>query len=426
MKTKLTEKLRGDFLQGFVIYLGSTVLNKAIPFLLLPILTRYLSPAEYGLLAMYQVLISFGNPLVGMALHVHIGSNYFRVEKEELSKITSNALFILTTTSTFLLIALWIYTSFGGNLFSIPEKWILALPLVLFMNMINQFNLTLLRSQKKALRFGIFEISKTAVDLGISLVLVVVYLLSWEGRVIGIVISSILLGVVSLLHIIKQGYFGTKLSKKVMRDILGVSLPLIPHSMGVAVITLSDRLFIDQMISNTAVGIYTVGYQFGMIMSLVVIAFNRTWSPWVYEKLAQDTAHNKKKIVRATYFVAVVLILVSLAINELSKVLLPLMTDSEYHSAVRYVFWVSLGYAFYGFYTLVFPYGVHVGKTSYLGITTFFAALVNLIGNYYLIKWNGPIGAAQSTLISYLIMFLMVWWNSNKLFPMPWFTWMKG
>ena len=102
------------------------------------------------------------------------------------------------------------------------------------------------------------------------------------------------------------------------------------------------------------------------------------------------------------------------------------MTEESYHSGIKYVIWVALGYAFYGMYTLVFPYGVHVGETSYLGITTFIAAFVNVVANYYLINLNGALGAAQATLISYIFMFISVWWYSNRLYSMPWMEFFKN
>lgn len=101
------------------------------------------------------------------------------------------------------------------------------------------------------------------------------------------------------------------------------------------------------------------------------------------------------------------------------------MTAEEYHGAFVYVIWIALGYAFFGMYTLIFPYGVHVGKTSYLGITTFCVAIINLVANYYLIKINGPLGAAQATLISYVFMFISVWIYSNRLYSMPWIEVLK-
>lgn len=413
--------LKDKLFQGFAIYLGSSIVNKAIPFLLLPVLTRYLSTEEYGILAIYQVMISFGMPVVGMNMQNNITRNFFRKSKEYIARLVFNLLVVLWFSSTFFLIFVAVYLTLGGEQFSIPERWLYALPLIAIMNMVNEFNLTILRNEKEAIKYGTFEITKTIFDLSITIVLIVVYLYGWEGRATGILVGTILIGMISLFRIWKNDYLLFKIDYKQIKEILIVSLPLIPHALGNAIITLSDRLFIDQMVSTSAVGIYTVGYQFGLIVSLVVNAFNRTWSPWMYELLAEEKKENKKTIVKASYLAAVGYVILALLVTVVSYYLLPFMTAEEYHGGLTFVVWIALGYACMGMYTLVFPYGVHIGNTSYLGITTFTAAIINLGANYLLINLNGPIGAAQATLISYLIMFLSVWWYSNRIFPMPWF-----
>lgn len=418
-------KLKSKIFNEFIIYFSSSVINRAIPFFLLPILTRYLTTEEYGLLAIYQVMISFSMPLIGLSMPLHITRNFYEKTKDFLAKMVFNLLVVLTFSSSLVLITIAIYLGLGGEQFTIPKRWLYALPLIAFMGMINSFNLTILRNRKRPKEYGGFEITKTGLDLFISIILIVLYSYSWEGRAIGILIATILIGFISLIRIWKSGYLILKLDIKKIKEIFRISMPLIPHALGGVILTLGDRLFINQMISTSAVGIYTIGYQFGMIMLLIVTAFNKTWSPWVYEKLSNPTKKNKSQIVKATYLISLAFILLAIGVTIASHFLLPFMTAAEYHGGIIFVIWIALGYAFNGMYTLVFPYGVHVGSTSYLGITTLLAALINLVANYFLIPLHGPLGAAQATLISYIFMFLSVWWYSNKLYPMPWFTFMK-
>jgi len=421
-ETAFLENLKKKLLKGFAIYLGSSVINKAIPFLLLPILTRYLSTGEYGILAIYQVIISFSDTIIGMRTKSNIARNFFKHSKEYVAKIVFNMLLLLWISSTIALIIITLYIFLGGNLFNIPEKWLYALPLIAFMNMVNGFNLAILRNRKRALEYGAFEISRTVVDLSVSILLIVVYAYGWQGRATGILVGTSVIGFISIFRMWQSGFIAFKIDPEQLKEIITISLPLIIHGLGATVITLSDRIFINEMVSTSAVGIYTVGYQFGMIMFLVVTAFNLTWTPWMYELLSEEKEENKATIVKATYLVSGGFISLALAVTGVSYYLLPFMTAEEYHSGFIYVVWIALGYAFNGMYSLVQPYGVHVGKTSYLGITTFSAAIVNLVVNYYLISRNGALGAAQATLISYALMFISVWWYSNKLYPMPWFN----
>jgi len=293
------------------------------------------------------------------------------------------------------------------------------------MNMINTFNLTILRNRKKASEYGFFEIGKTILDLSLTLLLVALYKFGWQGRAYGILISSIIMGLVSVYHIYRSGYLKFELDTQQIRSILRVSIPFIPYALGTAIITLSDRLFIDQLVNSAAVGIYTVGYQFGMMINLFAMALNQTWSPWMYENLAKDSATSKLRIVKFTYLMCLLYIALAVVVTFISYYLLPIMTSAEYHDAFKYVIWIAMGYSFNGIFALIYPYNVHVGTTSVLGMIGLVGATINLALNYYLIRIGGPVGAAQATLITYVLMTAGLSIYSYRIFPMPWFYFLK-
>jgi O-antigen/teichoic acid export membrane protein len=195
---------------------------------------------------------------------------------------------------------------------------------------------------------------------------------------------------------------------------------LIPHALGGVVIALSDRLFIDRMVGKEAVGLYAVGYTFGMIVNLVVEAFNRAWSPWFFREMYKDTEQTRRRIVKFTYAYFVGITLLALTITGVSYLVLPYMVAIEYQAASIFILWVAVAYAFRGMYTMVFPYLVQTARTNFLGVGMFFTATVNLVLNYVLIKINGPIGAAQATVVAWLMLFLITWAYSSRICPMPW------
>lgn len=406
--------------RGFSVYLGSSLVNKALPFFLLPVMTRYLSPAEYGTVTIYQTLISFTVPFVGMSIHQNVTRNFFRVEQEELARIVSNVVFILASSATLFTLALSVYLLFRSKLFGIPSGWLYSLPLIAFMNMINQSNLAILLNKRQATLFGAFEITKTLVNLSVSILLVAVIHLGWQGRAAGVATESIVFGIVGLIHIYRTGYFQRGVSRRRIKELLAISLPLIPHGVGGVAMSMMDRLFLNQMMGKEAVGIYSVGYAFGSLTLLVTEAFNRVWSPWMYGQLANMTDNKRRRIVRLTYLYKVGVVALALVVTAASYVILPIMAAAQFHSAISVVIWVALGYSVRGIYTMFFPYLLHAGKTRYFAFVTLGAGLVNALANYLLIPINGIEGSAQATLISWLVMYLAVWWYASRIYPMPW------
>ena len=86
-------------LQNSIIYLGSSIFSKAIPFMLLPILTKYLSPEEYGVLSIFQLMISFFTAFVGINMSMNVSKNFFKYTKLQTSLMIGNIIIILSLTT---------------------------------------------------------------------------------------------------------------------------------------------------------------------------------------------------------------------------------------------------------------------------------------------------------------------------------------
>ncbi|MEK6152837.1 oligosaccharide flippase family protein [Flavobacteriaceae bacterium 3-367] len=403
-----------------IIYLSSSIINKSIPFFLLPILTNYLSPKEYGLLSIFLIVVTFYSAFIGMNININVSKNFFKCSKKELSIIIGNILFILFFSFILFFIVTLIGSIYIDTVFSIPKKWILIIPLISYMFMVNTLNLTILRNEEKALTFGIFEIVNTATTMSITILLLVCYKFGWQSQVIGILVSYFIFYIVSYIHMYRRGYITFKINSKTAKDILKTSLPLIPHVLGGIVITVSDRLFIEHMINLEVVGIYSVGYTFGLVVILFTDAFIKAWSPWFYKNLVNPTDKKKRQIVKYTYAYIAAIFLLSILISLAAEFLLPYVVDERYVGAKIYIFWIALGYAIHGIYKIFYPYLVHINKTAFLGFSSVFAAVLNLIFNYVLIDSFGAIGAAYATILAFIASSLLVFSYQNRNYPMPW------
>ena len=407
-------------LKSSVIYLGSSILNKAIPFLLLPILTKYLSPAEYGVLSIFQLMISFFTAFVGMNMSMNISKNFFKYNKQETSLMIGNILMILSlTTLIYFFITLGL-SFYYQEIFSVPSNWVILIPLLSFMFMVNTINLTILRNQDKAYLFGVFEIINTAINMGVTILLLIMYHYGWYSRVGGIIIAYGIFFIISLFYMKKNGFIILRYDREESRKILKLSIPLIPHVLGGIIISLSDRFFIERMVNLEMVGIYSVGYMFGMVVLLFTSAFLKAWAPWFYKMLSDVDDKKKRNIVRYSYLYILATFVIAFGVSIFAKFIIPYVVDVRYAGAEIYVFWIAIGYAVHGVYKIFFPYLVHISKTSFLAVSTVIAAVLNLIFNYFLIKEYGAIGAAYATVFSFIASASLVFWYQNKHFKMPW------
>jgi O-antigen/teichoic acid export membrane protein len=425
MRSRLSSLFKNTVLKNSFSYVLFGGINSAIPFLLLPIITKYLSPAEYGTVAVYQLLIGFTVPLIGFNMGMNIDRNFFKIEKEKLSVIIFNMLFILNITLLLALVIVYLILQVNSNALGVPPGWAFSLPVIAAMMVINEFNLIILRNQNKARTYGVWQIVLTILNISISLLLIISFHYGWEGRAYGIMLSSLIVGGFSLYSLYKDRFITIKISKEDIRETLIICLPLIFHSLGGMIIFMSDRFFLDRLVSKEAVGIYSVAYAFGSIVGLVQDSASKAFVPWLYKKLSNATYEDKIEIVKYTYYYYACLLGVTLLIALASYIVLPFMTASTYSSAARFIVWICLGLAINGMYKMISPYFIYRGKTNTLALITFTAAVVNILCCIFLIKLNGAIGASQAMLISFLVSFLLSWFFSNKIYPMPWLSYFK-
>lgn len=408
-----------------ILYVLSSVFCKAIPFLLLPILTHYLSPSEFGKFSLFQVILAFTIALFGMNIQTNITVNFFRVSKVALSLVFGNVLILLIINTLLLFLFLLIFNIFFDSIFSISIHYLYFLPLLVLFTVLVETYTSLLRSQKKVINFVLIEVLSTIFRFSLVSLLIIVFAKGWKSFPIGSVIILFFVSIYCLVSLYKQKYLNFKYEKDTIKKILYLSIPLIPHAIGGMAIAMSDRLFIEKIVGIHEVGIYAVGYSFGMIVSLFSDAFLKAWSPWFYEKMNNLNEVTKKQIVKFTYLYILFILFCSFFVYILGVILIPLMTSVEYHSAIKYVFWIALAYSVQGIYKIFFPYLVHFSKTKYLALTTFLAAVLSLIGNFFFIHQYGAVGAAYSTVFAFIVSSISVAFIAMKQVKLPWLSFFK-
>lgn len=412
--------LKNQLLQHSFVYILSNIIKSAIPFFLLPVLTRLLSPSDYGIIAIFQVILSIFIVFVGINLHGAISVNFFKLTKTEMKSYIGGILTILVFSFLLNFVIFTFMSSSLESVLKIPHNLTLfALIGALFQSFIN-IVLTLYRMEERPFSYGIFSIANVLFNIFISLFLIIVYHMKWEGRVLGIFISSVVFGFFALFLLKTKDYLSFKIKKKYIKDALFFGIPLIPHALGGWIITSTDRLFINSMIGTTATGLYVVGYQVGNIIELLAYSFNQAWGPFLFKKLEENNYETKIKIVKFNYLYFVGIISLAILLSLFAPLIIKIFVSKSFQESYKYVFWIALGYAFNGMYYMVAGYIFFIKKTHILAWVTFFSAFLNALLNFIFIKLNGAIGAAQATTLTFLLSFLLTWILSYKVYPMPW------
>lgn len=411
------------FKNSFIYVLGD-VLNKSIPFLMLPILTRYLTPEDYGIISVFTVFVSILAVFTGLSIHGAINVNFFKMQKDNLKVFIGNCLIILNISTLIVFICVYIFKPIIIERLSLEIEWVILAVALAFAQFLTTINLLLWMAEQKPKRYSIYQISQTFLITSLSIILIVGFGMDWEGQIIATAIGTILFSIISFVFIIKRGYLIFKLNNSHIKDILKFGIPLIPHSLGAWIATGADRLILMSLLGSTITGIYAVGCQIAMVISVIVTAFNKAWSPYMFKTLSnKPTMQNKKNIVLFTYIYFIGIFLFSICFAYLAEVLIPYFLGERFIKSTEFVIYFAVAFSFQGMYYMLANYIFYVKKTYILAYITLTISFIYMILLYFFVKMNGAIGAAQANVLFFLFLFIFVWYYADKVYKMPWKFW---
>lgn len=407
------------------VFLLANVFNSAIPFLLLPILTRVLSPDDYGIVAMFTVFLSFTNTFVGLSVHGAINVQYFKLELNRFSEYVTNCLILLVFSALLVFIVIALVGSYFENLVGLPYKWMLIAVVTSFFQFLITIRLSIWVVSGSAKEYAAMQVSQTFINGSLSLFFIFCIGLFWEGRLLGQVIAIIIFGAISFALILNSGYLvKPKNIRSDIKNALIFGVPLIPHAVGGLLMVSTDRLMLSSMVDVAAVGVYMVGMQLGQVMAIVADAFNKVYAPWVMRSLSNDNL-NKNKLVKNSYLMMIALLISGIVFGLAATAGLPYLVGEQFNLARSVIFYMCLGNVFTALYYIVTNYIFYAEKTKLLAAVTFSMALLNFPITYLLVRNHGLEGAALAFLFIQIMFFLATWVLSNKVYPMPWLSFIK-
>jgi len=414
--------LKNRFFRNTSVYLAANIINASIPFLLLPVLTRYLEPAEYGQVAVFQVWISLVGAVCGLSVHGAANRKYFDYENpdKEIGNFIGSCITLLIISTAVLTILAYSLRHNITELLGINELWLwLGIP-VAFSNFLIQLRLGQWQVRQKAFFYAGFQISRSIIDMLLSLILVITLALGVTGRLSGIVSASCIFGIIALVSLRYSKIVSFSWRPDLMKEALKFGVPLIPHILGAFLLLTVDRAIISGELGLSEAGIYMVAAQLAMAMSIMLEAVNKAFSPWLFERLKRDNNKEKLQIVKFSYFYAAFLLSIALIALLIGDETLKLIAGQKYNAAGEIVGWLFLAQAFRGMYFLFTNYMFFEKRTGLIARITFFFGALHIGILYAFINQFGVIGAAYAMCISMFLQMLGTWYTASKLVKMPW------
>jgi O-antigen/teichoic acid export membrane protein len=405
-----------------VIYGLGGMIPKLVGVLLVPLYTRFLLPADYGLMS----LVTMVTTIVGVVMM--LGQNgsltlFFRSAQTEASEDEVRSLLFSVVTFT---------VAFSGLLFTVlllvgpmlmpvlvPSGEVAFNPYVIvgLVTALVGIPLGLLqavnRARGQALTHTVFQLTGFALNTGFTIYFVAALRQGALGSLKGTLISGALLLPVALWLLARE--MRPKPSATWLKKSLVFGLPLMPHYFAGWILTFADRYMLERYRSLTEVGLYSLAYNVSMILNLVATSINQAWGP-VYYDLA-GTEEGRAKLPRLTTIYAAAITACAMVYMMLARELLLLLANVKYHGAADVVPIVAAGYYFFAMYGVLSTGIFYAKKTKWVPVISAVAAVLNIGLNLWLMPAFGMWAAAWNTLAAYALMALIARIISGRLVP---------
>lgn len=270
-----------------LVYMGATVAEKAIPFLLLPILTKILEPAEYGMISVFTVLSALFSLLVGANLCGFIKVIYSKGGVKDFSVYAASSHGLFVAASFITLVTVVLFETQLSELVGLEPKWLYCAVVMGGMQYLISFRLSVYQVKRRPVAYAKVQLLKPLADLVLVLVLVAFLAGGVEGRLIAVLLSSILAAGWCLILLRRDGLTGLYLSSPHAQRALSFSLPLLPHSFAMAAVFAFDRMIISSGLGFDVLGIFTVALVLASPALIVADAINRAVMPWSFEQFGK-------------------------------------------------------------------------------------------------------------------------------------------
>jgi len=412
--------LRSTLRHGGVYTLG-VVLSRLVGFIMIPVYTRVLVPADYGILEILSLTSDILGMLAGMGIGLAVMRQYYAAPDDE-------GRHVVASSAATLLIGVFSVVAVVGSLAAGVISPLLLGPeqspnlvrlavVFLAVGSTIEVPMAMLRARQRSTGVVAIGLVRLLLSLGLNIVFVVMMRLGVAGVLYSSILSALLVGGYLTVQLYRES--GVRFDPRVARGLVAFGAPLVLWNISSFVLHYSDRYFLRVYDSLEAVGLYSLGYKLAMLISLMVSGpFSDIWIP---KSLEIDKREGEGAVPILSSILLVynlLLVTVAFGVGLFAEEVVRLIAGSSFGAAADTVPVLALAMVFFS-YRSVGQIGALIrGRSDLIAIATVLAAVVVTGMNILLVPLFGVHGAALATLIAFAFEFLVMRHLSRRVHPL--------
>ena len=387
-------------------YVFAQFFTFGLAFLTMPIFTRLMTPDEYGVMSVFTSFEQILAIIFGLGVRGAISRYYYEDKKDFFDYLSSNIWLVFIAGVSLTCFAL-VFRNQLEIFLNIPVGMIyiafgIAIPESIF-----KLYQNFLQASKKSKKVA--SLNAITALVGTCLAILIIIQMNDEryyAKAIGQAVSAFILVTLTFWFLRKKVNF--RIEKEHISYSLIFGLPIILHLLSQNILNSFDQIIINQLVGQHETGIYSVAYKIGLVQNIISMGILKAWTPIFYDKLNKGKYIDIDALAKKYAFIVMI---VGVFLIFFAKEFITILADKSYHEALGIIPIIIVSYFFFFLYTMYVNYAFYEKKTNNIAAITIIAGGLNVLLNYLFIPKFGYIAAAWTTLISYLVLFLLHYIN---------------
>lgn len=415
-----TEQTVGRLGRASLIYGLGTLVSRAASIIMLPVYTRLLTPADYGILQMLDITLDVIAIMLSAGATAGVMRFYYKRERDDERRELLGSAFLMllglnAVGSLAMIVATPLILSELLGPTATPTMVLLA-ALNFTVGSLSVVPMLLLQMQERATLFTMLNVARLLVQLTLNIVLLVVFRMGPTGILISNLTASVIIGTLTTVLFFRE--VGFRLSWSAIRDLRRFAVPYQITTAGAFILTFGNRFFIRRYVGLDEVGIYGLAFQFGFLLaSLTSAPILRAWTPQRHEQARLPRDERDRLFNRDLLFFSSLTIIGAAAIALFVEPVLGVMSAPAFHGASVVVPLIVLAFVLQAWSdTFMFNFDVSE-RPSCITIGTWLTVALSLGLYVTMIPRWGVAGAALSTVIAFATRLAIYWIWSRRVWP---------
>ncbi|WP_409272364.1 lipopolysaccharide biosynthesis protein [Neobacillus sp. SCS-31] len=369
----------------------------------IPIITRLIPPAEYGIANLFVTVGSLLSIISLAGLDQAFVRFFYETKKIDLLK---KCLIVTLTITLILSVFLVFFDSKFSRLISPDSSFSILLILYILTLMIFQFSVLILRMMQYGYRYSLIQVLQKIFDLLFIVSLVFLFSPDRYAVIIGTIITFSILSLITLYLSRPFWKINDNETRKISyKELLKYSIPLLGASFMAILFQSTDKLLLNKWVSNEELGIYTAAFKLIAILNIIQSSFAVIWAPVSIENYKKNP-ENRDFFSKISKIITITMIMVCILV-VLFKDIIVLFLGSEYREASSIIAFLTLMPVLYTMSETTVQ-GVNFVLKSYIHIIISSVSLIlNILLCLLFIPRLGTIGAAVALCLSYFVFYLL-------------------